>query len=170
MGIDILVEFPFNARSAATPSRDFVRRFLCNHLRARFIAAGPDLSFGDHGSGNFELLEEMAPEYGFEAEVLHTYRGIPSDNTPVPLTWIAVDLKPVSVEQDEKGRMNVRIVESLFIDAIFRHITEDMVTHTHFFIFVRSHFDIYNKELEEKKARGWKGSLLFGSKGGRESL
>ena len=68
MGIDILVEFPFNARSAATPSRDFVRRFLCNHLRARFIAAGPDLSFGDHGSGNFELLEEMAPEYGFEAK------------------------------------------------------------------------------------------------------
>lgn len=68
MGIDILVEFPFNAKSAATPSRDFVSRFLCNHLRARFIAAGPDLSFGDHGRGNFQLLEEMAPEYGFKAK------------------------------------------------------------------------------------------------------
>lgn len=101
-------------------------------------------------------LESLAPEYGFEAEVLHTYRGIPSDNTPVPLSWIAVDLKSVSLEQDEKNRMDVRTAESLFIDAVFRHITEDMVTHTHFFIFVRSHFDIYNKELEEKKARGWK--------------
>ena len=68
MGIDILVEFPFNAVSAATPSKEFVTRFLCSHLRARFIAAGPDLSFGDHGSGNFSLLEELAPEYGFTAK------------------------------------------------------------------------------------------------------
>ena len=68
MGIDVLVEFPFNAVSAATPSREFVTRFLCSHLRARFIAAGPDLSFGDHGSGNFSLLEELAPEYGFTAK------------------------------------------------------------------------------------------------------
>ena len=68
MGIDILVEFHFNAVSAATPSREFVTRFLCSHLRARFIAAGPDLSFGDHGSGNFSLLEELAPEYGFTAK------------------------------------------------------------------------------------------------------
>ena len=68
MGIDILVEFPFNAVSAATPSREFVTSFLCSHLRARFIAAGPDLSFGDHGSGNFSLLEELAPEYGFTAK------------------------------------------------------------------------------------------------------
>ena len=68
MGIDILVEFPFNAKSAATPSREFVSNFLCKQMRARFIAAGPDLSFGDHGSGNFALLEEMAPEYGFKAK------------------------------------------------------------------------------------------------------
>ncbi len=68
MGIDILVEFPFNARTAATPSRDFVTRFLCSRLRARFIAAGPDLSFGDHGSGNFDLLKALAPEYGFTAK------------------------------------------------------------------------------------------------------
>ena len=68
MGIDLLVEFPFNAHSAATPSREFVSNFLCNQMRARFIAAGPDLSFGDHGSGNFALLEEMAPEYGFKAK------------------------------------------------------------------------------------------------------
>lgn len=68
MGIDILVEFPFNARSAATPSTEFVTKYLCSHLRARFIAAGPDLSFGDHGSGNFELLEQLAPEYGFTAK------------------------------------------------------------------------------------------------------
>ena len=68
MGIDILVEFPFNAKNAATPSRDFVTRFLCSHLRARFVAAGPDLSFGDHGSGNFALLEELGPEYGFTAK------------------------------------------------------------------------------------------------------
>lgn len=68
MGIDLLVEFPFNAESAATPSRDFVTRFLCGHLRTRFIAAGPDLSFGDHGSGNFDLLASLAPEYGFTAK------------------------------------------------------------------------------------------------------
>lgn len=79
MGIDILVEFPFNAVSAATPSREFVTRFLCSHLRARFIAAGPDLSFGDHGSGNFSLLEELAPEYGFTAKKIE--KVIMDENT-----------------------------------------------------------------------------------------
>ena len=68
MGVDILVEFPFNRETAATPSMEFVTRFLCGQLRARFIAAGPDLSFGDHGSGNFDLLARLAPEYGFTAK------------------------------------------------------------------------------------------------------
>ncbi|MBR2729576.1 MAG: riboflavin biosynthesis protein RibF [Eubacteriales bacterium] len=70
MGIDILVEFPFNAQSAATPSREFVTKFLCGHLRARFIAAGPDLSFGDHGSGNFDLLAGLGPEYGYTTKMI----------------------------------------------------------------------------------------------------
>ena len=70
MGIDILVEFPFNAQTAATPPEEFVTHLLCRQLRTRFIAAGPDISFGDRGKGNFELLTRMAPEYGFEAKMI----------------------------------------------------------------------------------------------------
>ena len=66
MGIDVLVEFPMNAQNAATEPASFVRNILVEKLNARFIVAGPDLSFGDRGRGNYELLESMASECGYE--------------------------------------------------------------------------------------------------------
>ncbi len=64
MGIDVLIEYPMNAETAATPPETFVTDVLAGALNADFIAAGPDLSFGDKGRGNLALLQKMAPNVG----------------------------------------------------------------------------------------------------------
>ena len=67
IGSDILVEFPFNRMTAATPPEDFVVDILCRRMNARFVAAGTDLSFGAMGKGNFALMSSLARHLGFEA-------------------------------------------------------------------------------------------------------
>ena len=67
IGIDILVEFPFNRMTAATPPEDFVIDILCRRMNAKFVAAGSDLSFGAMGRGNFALMSSLARHLGFEA-------------------------------------------------------------------------------------------------------
>ncbi len=76
-GIDLLVEYPFTAETAAMPAEDFVRDVLIGELNVRYMAAGPDLSFGKGGAGNFTLLAAMSRHYDFEARMIHkkTWQG-----------------------------------------------------------------------------------------------
>lgn len=66
IGIDILIEFPLTAQTAATDPVEFVHEILCNRLKADYIAAGTDVSFGDKGKGNQHLLKRLSQELGFE--------------------------------------------------------------------------------------------------------
>lgn len=66
LGVDILVEFPLTEATAATDPEDFVREILCGDLKAVYIAAGSDVSFGDKGRGDQHLLRNMSKELGFE--------------------------------------------------------------------------------------------------------
>lgn len=70
MGIDLLIEFPMNARTAAMPPETFVSRVLHEQLKARYIAAGTDLSFGDRGKGDWHLLKAMAEKMGYQVQVI----------------------------------------------------------------------------------------------------
>ncbi len=70
MGVDILVEFPLTADTAATPPEDFVRTILVEDLKAEYIAAGTDVSFGDKGRGDQYLLRNMSKELGFELHLI----------------------------------------------------------------------------------------------------
>ncbi|RKM62119.1 bifunctional riboflavin kinase/FAD synthetase [Butyrivibrio sp. CB08] len=71
MGIDILVEFPLNADTAATDPEDFVRTILFDDLKARYIAAGTDVSFGDKGRGDQYLLRNLSKDLGFELDLIN---------------------------------------------------------------------------------------------------
>lgn len=78
MGVDILVEFPMNSETAATSPERFVTEYLVNQMNTRFIAAGTDISFGDKGLGNAELLKKMSAEYNYEVKLIdkvHTADG-----------------------------------------------------------------------------------------------
>ncbi len=70
MGVDVLIEFPLTYETAATPPEDFARNILSGQMKAKFIAAGTDLSFGAKGAGNAQLLQAMAPELGFEVKTI----------------------------------------------------------------------------------------------------
>lgn len=83
MGVELLVELPFNRETAAMEPERFVQEILCERLRAAFVAAGPDLTFGDRGRGDYALLQRMAGACGFTAEEIAKveYEGKPISST-----------------------------------------------------------------------------------------
>ncbi len=70
MGVDVLIEFPLNQVTAATEPEMFVHKYLAEQMRAAYICAGPDLSFGKRGAGNYALLAHHAREYGYQVELI----------------------------------------------------------------------------------------------------
>lgn len=106
MGVDYLVEFPLTAQTAATDPEDFVRRILAGQMKARYIAAGDDLSFGDRGRGNCALVRRLAPELGFRAEQIDKVKV---DGVTVSSTYIRMLV--------EKGEMETA---ARFLGAPYR--------------------------------------------------
>lgn len=70
MGVDILIEFPLNEETAATPAESFVREYLCARMNTLYIAAGEDLSFGAKGAGDARLLQALSGELGFQVRII----------------------------------------------------------------------------------------------------
>jgi len=69
-GVDILIEFPMNHETAATPPGVFAAEILAERMQTRFLAAGSDLSFGAGGAGNAEFLQKLGPELGFRVKTI----------------------------------------------------------------------------------------------------
>jgi len=70
LGIDTLIEFPFNRETAATPPELFIKDILVGQLHAKYIVAGTDASFGDRGTGNVELIKKLSAECGYEYKIV----------------------------------------------------------------------------------------------------
>lgn len=70
MGVDILIEYPLTKESAAIEPEDFVKKVLAEQMNTKFIVAGSDLSFGNKGAGNADLLVSMAPELLMEVKTI----------------------------------------------------------------------------------------------------
>lgn len=70
MGVDILVEFPLNAETAAMPPETFVEDVLAERMNVALVAAGSDLSFGARGSGDAALLCRLGKDLGFETRII----------------------------------------------------------------------------------------------------
>ncbi len=47
---------------------DFVKQLLCSRLRMKHIVIGYDHKFGKNRSGDFQLLQRLSAEYGYEPE------------------------------------------------------------------------------------------------------
>ncbi|MDE7197267.1 MAG: riboflavin biosynthesis protein RibF [Lachnospiraceae bacterium] len=74
MGIDVLIEFPLNPDTAATEPADFVSRYLAEQMRTVYLCAGPDISFGKGGDGDYGLLASRAGIYGYQVELIDKVR------------------------------------------------------------------------------------------------
>lgn len=70
LGVDILIEFPLNARTAAMAPEVFIEEILRDSMRAAFIAAGPDLSFGDRGRGDYKMLLSHAASGKYQVKLI----------------------------------------------------------------------------------------------------
>lgn len=74
LGIDVLIEFPLNRETAATAPEAFVENYLAKRMQAAYICAGPDLSFGKGGTGNYALLAQYADRFGYRTERIEKVR------------------------------------------------------------------------------------------------
>lgn len=70
LGIDVLIEFPLNFATAAMEPEEFIEKVLAGQMKTAYIAAGEDLSFGNRGRGDAALLEKMAGQFGYRAEII----------------------------------------------------------------------------------------------------
>ena len=69
LGFDYEFVLPVNEETVAIEPEDFIR-LLCDRMNMKFIAAGPDLSFGKGGAGNVSLLEDNAGKYSYEVSIV----------------------------------------------------------------------------------------------------
>ena len=70
IGVDHLIEFPFNVKTAAISPERFVEEFLIERLNMKAIVAGSDLKFGHRGRGSARTLLEYAGDYGYDVIVI----------------------------------------------------------------------------------------------------
>ncbi len=70
LGVDILIEYPLNAQTAAILPDVFIRDVLVRQMKTEYIVAGKDLSFGDKGRGNAEMLISFSNAMGFRTDII----------------------------------------------------------------------------------------------------
>ena len=85
LGVDVLIEFPLNRETAATEPDEFVHRYLAAQMKAAYICAGADLSFGRKGAGNYALLEKYADIYDYRTELIDKVKV---DGEPISSTGV----------------------------------------------------------------------------------
>lgn len=97
LGVDVLVEYPLNRESASVSARDFVTDILVGKMHTKVVVCGPDLTFGDKGSGNVELLRMLGEECGFEVVVCEKV-GNSLNNTEISSTLIRQEVEAGQME------------------------------------------------------------------------
>ena len=70
LGVDILIEFPLTSETAAMSPEQFIDEILVEKMKAAYVAAGTDVTFGDRGRGNKELLFSYGKKHGFTVEII----------------------------------------------------------------------------------------------------
>lgn len=70
LGIELIIEYPLTMTTASVDPVEFVEQILVERLHMRYIAAGPDLSFGRGGEGDRTLIEALAARLGYKVEII----------------------------------------------------------------------------------------------------
>jgi riboflavin kinase/FMN adenylyltransferase len=72
-GIDHLVIVPFTEKFALQPAEDYIAEFLVNTFHPHTIIIGHDHRFGKDRAGDFQLLKDKAPRFGYEVKEIPGY-------------------------------------------------------------------------------------------------
>ncbi len=96
MGIDYLVEYPFTEQVSRIPAETFVREILVGKMNAKAIVAGTDCGFGYRRAGDARMLQRLAAELGYEAEIIDKVRDGERD---ISSTYIKEELDKGHIEK-----------------------------------------------------------------------
>lgn len=96
MGVDYLVEYPFNQEVARMTPEDFVIRILVGQMHAKAVVAGPDCSFGYKGVGDAALLRSLSAEYGYETVIIEKEQD---DHRDISSTYVREELDQGNIEK-----------------------------------------------------------------------
>lgn len=67
-GLDHLIILPFDKSFSRITPTEYVRDFLVSSIKVNTLVIGYDHRFGRNRQGSLELLNELAPVYGFDVE------------------------------------------------------------------------------------------------------
>lgn len=95
MGIDYLIEYPFNEETAKLLPDVFIKEILKEKMNAAFIAAGEDVSYGYLGEGNAKLLKELGSRLGFDTIII---KKICYEDTIISSTLVREVIKKGNME------------------------------------------------------------------------
>lgn len=96
VGIDYLVEYPFDQETAHMRPEDFVSEVLVRQMHAKAVVVGTDCSFGYKGAGNAQLLKKMSESCGFEAVIIEKEQN---DHRDISSTYVREELDLGNMEK-----------------------------------------------------------------------
>lgn len=99
-GLENLILHEFTPEFACLSSEEFVKELLVNHIGVHTIIIGHDHQFGKDRSGNFEQLQELSKDHGFQ---LIRLDEIKSGDFLVSSTEIRNALKEANLDLVKKG-------------------------------------------------------------------
>ncbi len=89
VGVDYLVEYPFDKGVARMPPEQFVARIVVGQMHARAVVVGPDCGFGYQRAGNAALLQQLAPKYGYHMVIVEKERD---EDRDISSTYVREEL------------------------------------------------------------------------------
>lgn len=111
-GIDYLIEYPFTEEVRTMEPEAFVR-MLSEKLHVKCIVAGNDFRFGHNRGGDYHLLKELGPRYGFETIIVdkRQYEG-----RDISSTFIREEIQTAHME-----RANLLLGYEFFVQGTVLH-------------------------------------------------
>jgi riboflavin kinase/FMN adenylyltransferase len=74
LGIDRVLRIRFTAKFRDMGAVEFIKRVFVEGLDAKYIVVGDDLRFGRDRAGDFQLLQHLGKEFGFEVAATQTIK------------------------------------------------------------------------------------------------
>ena len=94
-GVDLVFLCRFGREFASLTADEFISRVLHDEVRAKWVLVGDDFRFGAKRAGDFALLRESGPRFGFEAETLPSVmvEGMRASSTAVREALLAGNMQ-----------------------------------------------------------------------------
>ncbi|NOQ94896.1 MAG: bifunctional riboflavin kinase/FAD synthetase [Methylophaga sp.] len=89
----------FNKKLAQMTAEEFIQQLIIDGLNIKYLVVGDDFKFGKNRQGDFNMLQKVGAEYGFQVVNMHTFS---IDNSRVSSTRIRQALKAGDLMQAEK--------------------------------------------------------------------